>query len=241
MNESRKLVESSQDLIYAYSNGKFLTQKHTLLGLGLHNMTGQKDVVSVLGRLGHSISYNNVRLIETAQAELAQQMADRGYCLPLIPSSVSDTVQTFFWWDNFDCKKENAVGSIHTTHGIGFQERDTHSLPRPTPEIHPSRRRTIESTVAMLPQRKINPHRNPPGFSTVTTAFEGDQDATSTGEIFTWKLLRQHYSLTMQSVPRFVGWVIQLHEDPSSQPTLITFLPPIISPITEYPTVLENV
>jgi len=188
--------------------------------------------------LGHSISYNQVRLIETAQAELAQQMADRGYCLPLIPSSASDTVQTFFWWDNFDCKKENAAGSIHTTHGIGFQERDTQSVLRPTPEIQTSRRRTMEGTLAVLDQRKINPHKNPPGFSTVNTVFDGDQDEISTSEIFTWKLLRQHYSLITQSVPCFVGWVIQQHEYPSSQPTLITFLPQIISPITEYPTVL---
>ena len=54
-----------------------------------------------------------------------------------------------------------------------------------------------------------------------------------------WKLLRQHYSSTVQSMRRFVGWVIQLNEDPSSQPTLITFLPPIISPITQYSTALE--
>jgi len=168
-------------------------------------MTGQKAVVSVLGRLGHSISYNQVRLIETAQAELAQQMADRGYCLPLIPSSASDTVQTFFWWDNFDCKKENAAGSIHTTHGIEFQERDTQSVLRPTPEIQTSWRRTMEGTLAVLDQRKINPHKNPPGFSTVNTVFDGDQDEISTSRVrySHGNYLRQHYSLITQSVPPF--------------------------------------
>lgn len=113
----------------------------------------------------HYSSYNQVRLIETAQVELAQQMADRGCYLPLTPSSACDTIQTYFWWDNFDCMKENNVGSIHTTHGIAFQLRDS----QPTPEIQPSQRRTIERTVAVLPQRKINPHRNPPGFSKITS------------------------------------------------------------------------
>lgn len=239
-NDSRKLAESiSQDLIYAFSNGKFLTQKHTLLGIGLHNMTGKKNVVSMLRKLGHSISYDQVRLIETAQAELAQQMIDIGCSLPLTPSSASDTVPTYFWWDNFDCMKENNVGSIHTTHGIAFQERDSQAVPQLTLEVEPSQQRTVERTVTVLPRKKINPHRNPPGFSVIKTVTEGNQDATNNSELFMWKLLRQHYSSQVQSVPQFIGWVIQLHEDPSSQPTVITFLPPIISPITEYPTVLE--
>lgn len=238
-NDSQRVAESiSQDLIYAYSKGKFLTQKHTLLGIGLHNMTGKKNVVSILARLGHSISYDQTRLIETAQAELAQEMTDMGCSLPLTPSSAGGTVPTYFWWDNFDCMKENNEGSVHTTHGIAFQERDSQGMPHLTPEIQPSRRRTVEKTATVLPQKKINPHTNPPGFS-LTTIFEGDHDVTSSTEVFMWKLLRQHYSSAVQLVPSFVGWVIQLHEDPSSQQTLITFLPPIISPITQYSTVLE--
>ena len=60
-------VESfSQDLVYAVSRGDFLTEKHVVLGTGLHSLTGQKMHVKLPGRLGHSCTYDKVRLIETA-------------------------------------------------------------------------------------------------------------------------------------------------------------------------------
>ena len=136
-------------------------------------MTGKKSVVSILARLGHSISYDQVHRIETAQAELAQHMTGMGCSLPLTTSSASDTVPAYFWWDNFDCMKENNVGSIHTTHGIAFQERNSQRVPHPTPEIQPSQRWTVEKTATLLNQKKTKTHRNPPRFSIINAIFEG--------------------------------------------------------------------
>ena len=66
-----RYVESfSQDLVYVVSRGDFLTEKHVVLGTGLHSLTGQKTPIKLLGRLGHSCTYDKVRLIETAQANL---------------------------------------------------------------------------------------------------------------------------------------------------------------------------
>ena len=110
----------SQDLVHAVSRGNFLTEKHVLLGTGLHSLTGLKTPIKLLGRFGHSCSYDKVRLIETAQAELAQKLRGYDKQLPVLPADETEKVLTFFWWDNFDIKKENSVGSLHTTHGIAF-------------------------------------------------------------------------------------------------------------------------
>ena len=68
---TKRLAESfAQDLIFAISKDKFLTLKHTSVGLGLHNMTGMKIPLIILSQLGHSITYHQVREIETGQAEL---------------------------------------------------------------------------------------------------------------------------------------------------------------------------
>lgn len=51
-----RLVQSySADLLHGVTKGKFITAKHFLLGLGLHNMTGQKKPVQIASHLGHSI------------------------------------------------------------------------------------------------------------------------------------------------------------------------------------------
>ena len=52
-------VESfSQDLVYAVSRGDFLTEKHVILGTGLHSLKGQKTPIKLLRRLGHSCTYD---------------------------------------------------------------------------------------------------------------------------------------------------------------------------------------
>ena len=103
----RWAMSLAEDLLFGVSGGEFMTRKHVLLATGLHGLTGQKLPILLLNRLGHSITYDTVRKIETAQAEVSQQLARQGYELPLIPSDEKSRVLTFFWWDNFDAKKEN--------------------------------------------------------------------------------------------------------------------------------------
>ena len=63
----RKLVESySSDFIHSVSKGEVLTPKHFLLGISLHDMTGQRKIVQIGNRLGHSFSYDKLLDIETA-------------------------------------------------------------------------------------------------------------------------------------------------------------------------------
>ena len=40
--------------MFAISNGKYATLKHTLLGLGLNSMIGMKNPINILHRLSHS-------------------------------------------------------------------------------------------------------------------------------------------------------------------------------------------
>ena len=65
ISESISLLAESfvQDLLFAITKGKFLTLKHTCIGLGLHNMTGKKLPIVILSHFGQSITYHAV--IET--------------------------------------------------------------------------------------------------------------------------------------------------------------------------------
>ena len=105
-------VESfSQNLVYAVSRGDFLTEKHVILGTGLHSLTGQKTPIKLLRSLGHSCTYDKVRLIETAEAELIQHLRSLEHPLPLVPASDTGKVLTYFWWDNFYIKKTMHKGA----------------------------------------------------------------------------------------------------------------------------------
>lgn len=57
--------------------------------------------------------------------------------------------------------------------------------------------------------------------------------------LFFWKLLRIAHGLGNQLISRFVGWIILIYGTAHSTSTLLTFLPPILRPITEYSTVAE--
>ena len=121
------LIQSyAADLVHGVTRGRFITSKHFLLGLGLHNITGQKKPVQIASQLGHSIDYNLVCEIETAQAEASQLLSTISGTLPVKPRTWNDTVLTFFWVDNFDLNIETQTGhgAINSNHMIAFQEEE---------------------------------------------------------------------------------------------------------------------
>ena len=116
--EPKKSLKKSSDMIHAVTHGKVLTDKHILLGLSIHNITGQKKTIQIFNRLGHCIDYNKVCEIETAEAEVAQAVAANECTIPIRPLNAEDVVLTHFWTDNFDMDVETPHGKrpIHSTH-----------------------------------------------------------------------------------------------------------------------------
>eukprot|EP00794_Sanderia_malayensis_P000996 gene996-312_t len=203
-DEVHLFVDSfSSDLVHAVSKGQFLTQKHVALGTGLHSLTGQKTVIKVLGKFGHSIKYDTVRVLETAQTEVIQKLRSLRYPLPIIPANDTANVPTFFWWDNFDCKKENTAGSLHTTHGIAYQE-ETENCIRQSTDITIDRcnRRSVAVQPVNLEKRKIAPHKNPDLF-TELEKMEFNVDYADK-ILLLWKLMRRISSEESQTVSRTV-------------------------------------
>ena len=57
--------------------------------------SGQKRPIVILSKLGHSISYEKVSEIETAQAEVAEQFQSNSSVLPIQPVLQSTRVTIF--------------------------------------------------------------------------------------------------------------------------------------------------
>ena len=83
------------DIIYNVSNGGFLTVKQCALVLEIHSMTGQKRPIVILSKLGHSISYEKVLEIETAQAEVVERFRSNSNVRPNQPVLESTKVTIF--------------------------------------------------------------------------------------------------------------------------------------------------
>lgn len=91
-----------------------------VLAYTLCQMTGQEDVVTLLNRFGHCMSYSGLIELETA---LAKQVATRD---SVVPSNISTTANKVchLVWDNFDINEEtpSGLGTTHSTRGIVVQE-----------------------------------------------------------------------------------------------------------------------
>ena len=161
-----------------------------LLAYSLHSITGLKKPINILAKYGHSCDDNTIQVIETAQAELTQKLTSLQYPLPLMPIDQESKVQTIFWWDNFDCKKETKDGSLHTCHGIAFQEESSQSVKRDESSAVPrSKKRTVSVASLNLPQRKIFPHKEPAQFQSLCL-YEFD-DLGACRILLCWERQRQ--------------------------------------------------
>ena len=64
-----------------------MTLKHYLLGLGLHNLMGQKLSIRILSLLGHTVTYDSVTSAETVIAEASQLLYEEATSGGLKPAS----------------------------------------------------------------------------------------------------------------------------------------------------------
>ena len=80
----RKICSVGQDLLYIESRGELKTPKHTGLAIAVKHLTGSKQLVTMLNRLGHCVSNCQLRRIETALAndQLARAEHSNGVIIP---------------------------------------------------------------------------------------------------------------------------------------------------------------
>ena len=147
--------------------------------------------------------------IETAQAELCQHLAAANKPLPIQPISPDKSVLTHFWWDNFDCNKENEKGSVHTTHGIAFREVSSNTkLTNHDAQITPSGRKSLKVIGCALPPVSVNPKKAPKEFEKDDIDDTVISNTRFSNILTLWKLSRRINEGEKQLIPKFIGHVI---------------------------------
>ncbi len=105
-------------------------------------------------------------------------------------------------------KKETKDGSVHTCHGVAFQEESEQTKERnESLEVPKSEKRTVSVLPVNLPERKILPHKEPSQFQDLSLLEYDDHGPSQM--LLCWNLLRQVNSGDRQAIARFVGWIAQ--------------------------------
>ena len=126
-----------------------------LIGNTIYTMTGKKEPIQIIRKLGHCCSYEPVFNKGNCASRIIPKTQSAKNLFPL---KRGKHVLTYFWLDNFDCKTENLKGSIHTTHRIAFHEKPKHlTLQRKVNSITPSDRKTVQVKKCNFPVVKSNP------------------------------------------------------------------------------------
>lgn len=146
--KDKRVVMLGQDIIHAASNSQVKTPKHIGLAVTVHHLTGSKELVTLLNRMGHCSSYDDVEVVNTAWArEISARSAIMGV---VIPSNITPGSFIQFAADNNDFTEETLDGK-QTTHSttIVVYQREQYG-PKPPPKNyadHSSRRRSLDQTV----------------------------------------------------------------------------------------------
>ena len=105
----KMLLESfSQDLIYAVTCGKTKPPKQILLSYGVKSLTGNVEVIRMLNRFGHGVSYSQLEENDTALC--LQKIAANLNQTTILPGTIQPYVFTNLAWDNIDRLEETLTG-----------------------------------------------------------------------------------------------------------------------------------
>ena len=128
-NESETLhrytMSLGQDIIFMASRGKCKPPKHIGLSQALHQKTQSKDLVTLVNRFGHGVSYEEVQRIDTCWSEI--QLSGDGF---IIPQNMAYGQVTTGAGDNFNRAIESVKGEHHDVVNMVLFQPETTGLQR---------------------------------------------------------------------------------------------------------------
>ena len=130
-----RLIQSfSQNCVYAITTGVQKPAKHILLPWTVKTLTDNVELIKILNRLGHGISYSQLEEIDTALC--LQKLGDSDESDAFLPTSVLPGIPTTLAYDNIDRIEE-------TLSGAGTSQRVNGILAQPlAPTVEPPKDQT---------------------------------------------------------------------------------------------------
>ena len=129
--DERHILAIAQDMIHAASHGRIKTPKHVGLAMSIRHMTGSKQLITMLNRLGHCSSYDEIEIVDTSLAlEIIAKSENVGV---IIPSNIVPGGFVQVAGDNNDINEETLDGkrTTHATTLVLYQRQQFGPKPKP--------------------------------------------------------------------------------------------------------------
>lgn len=237
------LIQSlGQDIIYATTRGKQKPPKHFLLPYAVKTLTGNTELIQMLNRLGHGVSYSQLEENDTALC--LQKLAATQNQNVVLPTPLQPCIFTNLAWDNIDRLEETLTGkgTSHRVNGIAVQPKiNGPLLPRPAlPVIEKQKQRTVSSQHSELETyiagKRVGPQPLPTRQASDKDADEAAESAQNINLM--WIILRQ-LNMENMNITSWTGFNIHMRKDISIKEDILCYLPTINAPATELTTAFE--
>eukprot|EP00058_Branchiostoma_floridae_P009808 XP_002595296.1 hypothetical protein BRAFLDRAFT_128105 [Branchiostoma floridae] len=148
-DQERKILMLAQDIMHCASYGRIKTPKHTCLGLTVRHLTRSKQLLTILNRMGHCASYDEIEVVDTSLATECIAKADI-YGV-VVPSNIKPGTFVQAAADNNDLSEETLDGknTTHATTLVLFQRGTYGPAPRSqTLGDHSVKKKSLTSSCA---------------------------------------------------------------------------------------------
>ena len=234
----RLATSFGSDLVFAVTCGKLKPPKHILLPFAVKSLTGNTNLIRILNRFGHGVSYSQVEEIDTALCLQKQDLSNDNVPLPV---NVYPGVFTTLAWDNIDRLEEttSGEGTSHRVNGIVVQPKVLQqSTPANVmPVITKSKQRSIIPKPSLLPAYNVGQRTGPPNIETVDVDTR-NQVQEARMKNFVWLLARMSKPEN-QTISSWTGFNIQIRDNVVVIQDTVSYLPTINAHATAMSTVNE--
>ena len=236
----RRVLSIAQDLVYCTSGGGKWTPKHIGLANTLHQATRSKDLVQLLHKAGHCLSYEQMLQVDTALAENSLHSLDQDTGAN-VPANIVPNEFVHFTADNIDILDETLDGknTFHATQRAAWQRGQNSNVHLDM--LKPSKRHDLKIPDVLQnvePATINNPRRNVPIFTApnqnkvLFPNQESDSECVKQAKAtdMAFFLQRQDYGKG--------SWTVFNQSLSSDEPeqTAAGYLPMILAPAHEYDT-----
>ena len=102
----KAVMSIGQEIVYAMHHGRIKTHKHIALPMTVWHLTGSSQIVSLLNKFGHGISYSQLEELDTALAESALAGSTQ---LSYLPPDIDSRLPAIFCFDNNAINEQTLV------------------------------------------------------------------------------------------------------------------------------------
>ena len=240
----RNLVESvGQDIVYGVTSARVKPPKNILLPQAVKALSRNVELIQILNRYSHGISYSQMEELDTALALKKLETQDED--IVALPDDIHPNIMATLAWDNIDRLEDtlSGGGTSHRVNGIVVQPKSYGPHLAPRDELHTSaqesgrKQRTLTLIQPLLPVynsgERVGP--SPRGYIEVT---DSEMKCTVYRKTLLWLLVRLH-NATNQNVCGWTGFNISVRDKEKVAADVVGYLPTINAPAPQLSTVHE--